>query len=257
MLDDFKSIGRLADSPSVAVVGATGAVGIELLRCLESRRFPLQELRLYGSPRSAGRMLRFGGGDLPVKVLSENSFAGIDLALFSAGSAVSRHYTPVAIKAGAVVVDNSSAFRMEPEVPLVVPEVNAHTLANHRGIIANPNCVAAIMTVALAPLHRVWPIRRIIAATYQAASGAGTGAMEELRQSTAAYLRGDDYQPRVLPYPYGSICSAITLRWIRIAGTMERRRKLLRKLGASWRPKRCLWVLPASGCRWCVLMRSR
>lgn len=202
MLDDFKFVGRLADSPSVAVVGAAGAVGIELLRCLESRRFPLQELRLYGSPRSAGRMLRFGGGDVPVEVLSENSFAGIDLALFSAGSTVSRHYTPVAIKAGAVVVDNSSAFRMEPEVPLVVPEVNAHTLANHRGIIANPNCVAAIMTVALAPLHRVWPIRRIIAATYQAASGAGSAAMEELRQSTAAYLRGDGYQPRMLPYSY-------------------------------------------------------
>jgi aspartate-semialdehyde dehydrogenase len=202
MFGDFKPTIGLVGNPSIAVVGATGAVGVELLRCLERRQFPLREIRLYASSRSAGRTLRFHGGDLPVQVLGEDSFVGIDLALFSAGSAIAKRYAGVAVRAGAVVVDNSSAFRMEPAVPLVVPEVNADALAGHCGIIANPNCVAAIMTVALAPLHRVRAIRRIIAATYQAASGAGAAAMEELRQSTAAYLRGDDYHPRVLPYPY-------------------------------------------------------
>ncbi len=189
-------------APFVAVVGATGAVGAELLRCLAVRRFPLAGLRLLASPRSAGRSLPFGDRELVVEPLSEPAFDGIDLALFSAGSDVSRRYAPVAVRAGAVVVDNSSAFRKDPEVPLVVPEVNAATLAGHRGIVANPNCVAAIASVALAPLHRAHRIRRIAAATYQAASGAGAAAMEELRQSTAAYLQGEAFLPRILPHPY-------------------------------------------------------
>lgn len=189
-------------TPAVAIVGATGAVGAELLQCLERRNFPLSRLRLLASARSAGRTLPFAGQEIAVEELTEVSFDGIDLALFSAGSGISKHYADAAVRAGAIVVDNSSAFRMHPGVPLVVPEVNGAALASHRGIIANPNCVAAIATVALAPLHRAHPIRRLNIATYQAASGAGAAAMEELRESTAAYLKGEAYEPRVLPHPY-------------------------------------------------------
>jgi len=191
-----------AKAPVVAIVGATGAVGVELLRCLESRGFPLGGLKLLASPRSAGKTLDFKGEPVTIEALTEESFAGVDIALFSAGSGISKRYAAAAVKAGAVVVDNSSAFRMDADVPLVVPEVNAASLAGHRGVIANPNCVAAIATVALAPLHRAYPIRRLTAATYQAASGAGAAAMEELRESTAAYLRGESFEPKVLPHPY-------------------------------------------------------
>jgi aspartate-semialdehyde dehydrogenase len=190
------------NSTNVAIAGATGAVGLELLHCLEKRRFPLVCLKLLASERSAGRTLRFNGRDIPVEILTENSFDGVDIVLFSAGATVSKKYAPAAVKAGAVVIDNSSAFRMDPDVPLVVPEVNGATVALHRGIIANPNCVAAIATVVLAPLHRAHPIRRITAATYQAASGAGAAAMEELRQSTAASLRGEPFLPKVPRHPY-------------------------------------------------------
>jgi len=193
---------RLAASPVVAIVGATGAVGGELLRCLDVRGFPLRGLRLLASSRSAGKTLTFRGQDIEVETLTEASFDGVDLALFSAGSSIAKRFAPAAVKAGAVVIDNSSAFRMHPGVPLAVPEANGETLTRHRGIIANPNCVAAIAVVALAPLHRVHPLRRVIAATYQAASGAGAAAMEELRQSTEAYLRGEKFTPKVLPYSY-------------------------------------------------------
>lgn len=194
--------GRRAPDPVIAIVGATGAVGIELLRCLEARRFPAAEVRLLASARSAGGRIPFRGRDLAVEELTEASFTGVDIALFSAGAGISRRYAEAAVAAGAVVVDNSSAFRMQPEVPLVVPEVNAAALAGHSGIIANPNCVAAIMTVALAPLHRAHPLRRVTAATYQAASGAGAAAMEELRSATAAHLQGRPFEPKVLPHPY-------------------------------------------------------
>ncbi|MDJ0386774.1 aspartate-semialdehyde dehydrogenase [Roseomonas sp. E05] len=189
-------------TPTVAIVGATGAVGVELLHCLEARDFPLAGLKLLASPRSAGRTLRFRDQELPVEALDEASFEGVDVALFSAGSGVSKRYAAAAVKAGAVVVDNSSAFRMDPDVPLVVPEVNGAAIAQHRGIIANPNCVAIIATVPLWPLHQRHGIRRVTAATYQAASGAGAAAMEELRESTAAALRGEAFTPRVLPHPY-------------------------------------------------------
>lgn len=188
--------------PSVAIVGATGAVGAELLGCLEARAFPLSRLKLLASARSAGKTLTFRGQPVAVEELTEASFDDVDLALFSAGSGLSKRFGPVAVQSGAVVVDNSSAFRMAPEVPLVVPEVNAAAMAGHAGIIANPNCVAAIATVALAPLHRAHPIRRLSLATYQAASGAGAAAMEELRLSTAAALRGESFAPKVLPHPY-------------------------------------------------------
>jgi aspartate-semialdehyde dehydrogenase len=186
----------------VAIVGATGAVGIELLRCLEQRRFPLAELRLFASARSAGKRLKFAGRELVVEELREESFRGVDVALFSAGSATSKRFAPLAVAAGATVIDNSSAFRMDPQVPLVVPEINPQTLRAHRGIIANPNCCAIISITPLWPVHRANRIVRLMLATYQAASGAGAAAMEELRESTRAYLDGRSYAPRVLPHPY-------------------------------------------------------
>ena len=188
--------------PVVAIVGATGAVGVELIGCLAARGFPLARLRLLASARSAGRAMPFGDAMLTVEELTEDSFDGVDIALFSAGSGLSKRFAPVAVRAGAVVVDNSSAFRMDPAVPLVVPEVNADAMAAHGGIIANPNCVAAIATVALAPLAGLAGITRLQMATYQAASGAGAAAMEELRLATAAALAGETYAHSVLPHPY-------------------------------------------------------
>ena len=195
--------GRSAGSaPVVAIVGATGAVGIELIRCLEERRFPMSELRLFASARSAGKTLPFKGRPLPVRELQEDSFRGVDIALFSAGGSTSRQFGPLAVQQGAVVVDNSSAFRMDPSVPLVVPEINPEAVRGHRGIIANPNCSTIIAITPLWPVHRVNPVRRMIVSTYQAASGAGAAAMEELRESTRAYLEGRPYESRVLPHPY-------------------------------------------------------
>jgi len=185
----------------VAIVGATGAVGVELIRCLERRNFPLSCLRLFASSRSAGKHLAFRG-DLPVEVLTEDSFHGVDIALFSAGSGTSKRFAPIAVEAGAVVIDNSSAFRMDPAVPLVVPEINADALAGHRGIIANPNCAAIISITPLWPIHRRDRIERLIISTYQAASGAGAAAMAELEAATRAYLDGRDFEPTVLPHPY-------------------------------------------------------
>jgi aspartate-semialdehyde dehydrogenase len=188
--------------PAVAVVGATGAVGTEMIGCLERRRFPLSRLRLFASGRSAGRQLLYRGQSLPVEVCSDAAFEGVELALFSAGGAASRRFVPPALQAGTIVVDNSSAFRMDEAVPLVVPEVNSDTIGQHQGIIANPNCVAIIAVVPLWPLHRAFGLRRLIASTYQAASGAGAAAMEELRESTRAALAGQDYEPRVLRHRY-------------------------------------------------------
>jgi aspartate-semialdehyde dehydrogenase len=186
----------------VGIVGATGAVGRELLRVLESRRFPLAALRLFASPRSAGAALAFAGSEIAVEPLSDRGLAGVDLALFSAGSGVAREYARLAVRHGATVIDNSSAFRMDPGVPLVVPEINADAIATHRGIIANPNCAAIIALVPLAAIHRRNRIRRAILATYQAASGGGAAAMQELLDATAAHLSGRSHAPRVLPHPY-------------------------------------------------------
>ena len=189
-------------NPTVAIVGATGAVGSELIGCLERRDFPLANLRLFASARSAGQSLLFRDRGVKVEELTEDSFAGVDIALFSAGGTASRRFVPIAVRQGAVVVDNSSTFRMEPGVPLVVPEVNGEAAGRHLGIIANPNCVALIAVMALWPLHCHTRIRRVIAATYQAASGAGAAAMHELRASTAAYLAGEAYTNTVLAHPY-------------------------------------------------------
>lgn len=187
---------------TVAVVGATGAVGEALLQCLHQRRFPVARLRLLASPRSAGRLLDFDDEPIPVEELTEASFDGVDIALFSAGGAQSRRFAPAAVARGAVVIDNSSAFRMDPGVPLVVPEINASAIATHRGIIANPNCAAIIAGLPLWPLHQANPIRRLVITTYQSASGGGAAAMQELLDSTRAYLAGEDHTPRVLPHPY-------------------------------------------------------
>jgi len=195
--------GRSAGSaPVVAIVGATGAVGVELIRCLEERRFPLSELRLFASARSAGKTLTFRGEPLAVRELKDDSFHGVDIALFSAGGSTSKRFGPLAVEQGAVVVDNSSAFRMDPAVPLVVPEINPEAVRRHRGIIANPNCSTIIAITPLWPVHRSNRLQRMIISTYQAASGAGAAAMEELRESTRAYLEGRPYENRVLPHPY-------------------------------------------------------
>ncbi|HEX7761551.1 MAG TPA: aspartate-semialdehyde dehydrogenase [Caulobacteraceae bacterium] len=187
---------------TVAIVGATGAVGAELIDQLERRAFPVGELRLLASERSAGRSLTFRGKPVVVQALSDEALQGADVAFFSAGATISRRYGPTAAEAGVLVVDNSSAFRMADGVPLIVPEVNGEGLAGATGLIANPNCVAAVAVMALGPLHREQPIRRVTAATYQAASGAGAAAMEELRASTVAYLDGRAFEPTVLPHPY-------------------------------------------------------
>ncbi len=191
-----------SSAPVVAIVGATGAVGVELLGCLERRGFPISELRLFASARSAGKTLPFRGKQVTVRELTEDSFKGVNIALFSAGGSTSRRFAPIAVREGAVVVDNSSAFRMDAAVPLVVPEINSGAVREHRGIIANPNCAAIISITPLWPIHQVNRIRRLVLSTYQAASGAGAAAMEELRESTRAYLEGREYRNTVLPHPY-------------------------------------------------------
>jgi aspartate-semialdehyde dehydrogenase len=187
---------------TLAIVGATGAVGREFIGCIESRGIEIKSLKLLASARSAGKTYPFRGQKLLVEELTENSFDGVDIALFSAGSGISKHYAPIAVKAGAVVVDNSSAFRADPEVPLVVPEINARRIKDHKGIIANPNCSAITTLVPLWPVHRHNPVKRLIVSTYQAASGGGAALMEELEESTRAYLDGRTYEPRVVKYPY-------------------------------------------------------
>ena len=192
----------MTGSPVVAVAGATGAVGVELLKCLETRKFPLSKLKLLASKRSAGRTMIFKGEELPVEELTDDSLKGVDIALFSAGSGISKRFLPAVKAAGAVMIDNSSAFRMDAEVPLVVPEVNPETAKLHKGVIANPNCSTIIANVPLWPLHQVNPIKRLIASTYQAASGAGWAAMEELKAATQAALNGQPFEQTIIPHPY-------------------------------------------------------
>jgi aspartate-semialdehyde dehydrogenase len=177
---------------NVAVVGATGAVGEEFIRILESRNFPVQELRLLASKRSAGKKMQFRGAEHTVQELTKHSFQGIKIALFSAGASISREYVPYAIESGAVCVDNSSAFRMDDDVPLVVPEVNPQEIAKHHGVIANPNCSTIQMVVALKPIHDAARIKRVVVSTYQAVSGAGLKAVDELQKETASILSGKE-----------------------------------------------------------------
>jgi aspartate-semialdehyde dehydrogenase len=182
------------------VLGATGAVGQELLALLEERRFPVAELLPLASSRSAGQELSWQGESLTVQPVQAGCFTGVDLVLASAGGSVSRAWAPEAVAAGAVVIDNSSAFRLDPDVPLVVPEVNPEAAFRHRGVIANPNCTTILLTVALAPLAARRPIRRVVISTYQSASGAGARAMEELRQLSRTVLDGGEPVSSVLPH---------------------------------------------------------
>lgn len=186
----------------VAVVGVTGAVGQEMLRILEERNFPVGELKPLASERSRGKRITFKGVEIPVEVLSRESFRGMDLALFSAGASISREFAPLAVEAGCLVVDNSSAFRYEDDIPLIVPEVNPHQIkeVKNRGIIANPNCTTIISIVPLKPLHDYGKIERIIASSYQATSGAGAQAMLELEEQVRDYAAGKPLNSRVFPY---------------------------------------------------------
>lgn len=193
---------QVKNDPVVAIAGVTGAVGAEFIATMDKRGFRVGTLKPLASARSAGKTIDFRGKRIVIEELDENSFAGVDIALFSAGGAVSRKFAPVAVKAGAVVIDNSSAFRMDPSVPLVIPEVNAGRIREHNGIIAVPNCAAITALMPLWPIHRHNRIKRVILSTYQAASGAGAAAMAELVESTRASLNGQAYAPRVIPHPY-------------------------------------------------------
>ncbi len=186
----------------VAIVGVTGAVGAQFIATLDKRGFRVGRLKALASARSAGKTVAFRGRQVAIEALDERSFDGVDIALLSAGSGVSKQFAPIAVRAGAVVVDNSSAFRMDPNVPLVIPEINAHRIREHQGIIANPNCAAITALVPLWPIHRRNRIKRLIIATYQAASGAGAAAMDELLAATRASLDGRAYAPKVMPHPY-------------------------------------------------------
>ena len=189
-------------SPVIAVIGATGAVGGEMLQCLETSAPAGAVVRPFASDRSVGKTVTFRGKPVALGKLGADAFDGVNVALFASSKDVSRLYAPVAREKGAVVIDNSSAFRMDAATPLVVPEINGALLRDRPTLVANPNCTAAIMAMALWPLHRISPIRRIVASTYQAASGAGAAAMDELVQSTRAYLAGEAFTPKVLPHPY-------------------------------------------------------
>ncbi|MGX9428221.1 aspartate-semialdehyde dehydrogenase [Bradyrhizobium sp. LeoA1S1] len=190
------------NDPVVAIAGVTGAVGAEFIATMDRRGFPVRKLKPLASSRSAGKAIDFRGQKVVIEELNERSFEGVDIALFSAGSGVSKKFAPLAVKAGAVVVDNSSAFRMDPNVPLVIPEINASRIREHKGIIAVPNCAAITALVPLWPIHQKNRIKRVIISTYQAASGAGAAAMEELVESTRANLNGQVYTPKVMPHPY-------------------------------------------------------
>src|SRR3954468_19544812 len=187
-------------NPHVAVVGATGAVGVEMIKTLEKRNFPVGKLTLLASARSVGKKLKFKGQDVTITELTKDSFKGIDIALFSAGGSISKEFAPIAAKAGCVVVDNSSAFRQDPDVPLVVPEINAADVKQHKGIIANPNCTTAITLMALYPLHQAFGVKRIFAASYQAVSGTGAKAIEELKRQVEEIVAGKTVTKEVYPH---------------------------------------------------------
>jgi aspartate-semialdehyde dehydrogenase len=192
---------RMSRSYHIAVVGATGAVGLEMLRVLERRAFPVASMHAFSSKRSAGKLVTYQKEKIPVAELGPDSFRGIDIALFSAGTPVSREFAPIARDSGAVVIDNSSAFRMEPDVPLVIPEINGDDIKLHRGIIANPNCTTAVALMAIYPLHRVFNVKRIFASSYQAVSGSGARAIAELEQQVRAVAQNQPMQAEVYPHP--------------------------------------------------------
>ena len=187
-------------NPHVAVVGATGAVGIEMIKTLEVRKFPVGKLTLLASGRSAGKKLKYKGEEITVQELTKDSFKGVDIALFSAGGSISKEFAPIAAAAGCVVVDNSSAFRMDPSVPLIIPEINAEDVRGHKGIIANPNCTTAVTLMALYPLHQAFGVKRIFASSYQAVSGTGAKAIEELRRQVGQVVANETVTREVYPH---------------------------------------------------------
>ncbi|MES2199765.1 MAG: aspartate-semialdehyde dehydrogenase [Chlamydiota bacterium] len=187
---------------NIGIVGATGAVGLEILKLLKKRCFPVKTLRCFASSRSVNTPLPFGEDTIIVEELSDSFALSLDLIFFCAGSSISKKYIPLALKAGALIIDNSSAFRLDQDVPLVIPEVNPESLQNHNRLIANPNCATILMLMALAPLHRLAKIKRVVISTYQAASGAGLRAMEDLKLETLAHLQGTSYERTVVPHPY-------------------------------------------------------
>jgi aspartate-semialdehyde dehydrogenase len=186
--------------PHVAVAGATGAVGVEMIKTLEKRNFPVGKLTLLASARSVGKKLKFRGQDVTVKELTKDSFGGVDIALFSAGGSISKEFAPIATKAGCVVIDNSSAFRMDDQVPLVIPEINAGDVKWHKGIIANPNCTTAIALMAVYPLHQAFGCKRIFASSYQAVSGTGAKAIAELERQVSQVVKGQPVTREVYPH---------------------------------------------------------
>ncbi|MBS4172570.1 aspartate-semialdehyde dehydrogenase [Bacillus sp. FJAT-49736] len=183
----------------VAVLGATGAVGQQMIKTLEKREFPISKISFLSSARSAGTVIKFRGEDVVVEEATPESFNGVDIALFSAGGSISKLFAPEAVKRGAIVIDNTSAYRMEKDVPLVVPEVNEEDLKLHNGIIANPNCSTIQMVVALEPIRKAYGLKKVIVSTYQAVSGSGTAAIQELKEQTKAIINGDTFDPKILP----------------------------------------------------------
>jgi len=183
--------------PHVAIVGITGAVGQEMIQCLEKRDFPVKKLTLLASARSVGKVFSFKGNTIPVQELTSNSFDGVDIALFSAGGSISKEFAPVAAKSGAIVIDNSSAFRMDPDVPLIIPEINSEATHSNKGIIANPNCTTIVTLMGLNPLHRAWQVKGIIASSYQAVSGSGAQGIEELKSQVTAINEGSSIERKV------------------------------------------------------------
>ena len=186
--------------PHVAIVGITGAVGQEIIQCLEKRDFPIKKLTLLASAKSAGKIFSFKGKEIPVQELTLDSFDGVDIALFSAGGSISKEFAPVAAKSGTVVIDNSSAFRMDPEVPLIIPEINPEATHSNKGIIANPNCTTIVTLMGLNPLHKEWQVRGIIASSYQAVSGSGAQGIEELKNQISAINEGSSVELKVYPH---------------------------------------------------------
>lgn len=191
---------------NVAVVGCTGAVGLEMISILEQRKFPVDDLRLMASSRSKGKHLKFRGKKIEVEVLKKGIFDGVDIVLSSAGGSISKRFVPSAVKQGAVVIDNTSAFRMDPKVPLVVPEVNGHAIARHKGIIANPNCSTIQMVLVLKPLHDEGKIKRVVVSTYQAVSGAGSKAVHEMIEESKAVLNKKKYKRKIFPHQIAFNC---------------------------------------------------
>ena len=231
----------------VAIVGASGAVGRELIQLLEDRSYPCSELRLFATPRSAGKMILFRGQELTIERTDPRRFEGCDLVFLAAGASTSEQLAPAAVEAGATVIDNSSRFRLDPRVPLCVPEVNPEVLDRQHGIIANPNCSTAIAVVALAPLHRRFGIQRLFAATYQAASGAGAEALEELRRDTRAALDGGETGGGGLcPAPRFSTSFPSSER-TRPAARPTKRRSCGTRPGRFLGPRISRWPAPACG----------